>query len=65
MTRVDLLACIIHAVNARTGDVTHLTVDEYAECERVGLLDGYLVRLGRIPAEACAAEIRARVMNCN
>ena len=53
-----MLTGIIYAVNRRTGELTQLSVDEYASYERGTLLDGYLVRLGRVPAESLAAEIR-------
>lgn len=56
---------LVQAINRRTYEITHLTVDEYVACERAGLLDGYLLRLGRVQAEACAADMLARAMSCN
>jgi hypothetical protein len=62
----DLFASgIIWAVNKRTGDKVPLSVDEYASYERGTLLDGYLVRIGRVPAESLSAEIRNSNLTTN
>jgi hypothetical protein len=44
----------------RTGAITHLSTADYERCERTHLLDGYLVRLDPLAAEAVSAGIRGR-----
>jgi hypothetical protein len=50
---------IVHVINRRTGAIAHLSVAGYTHAQRCGLLDGFLVRLDPVAAEAVASEIRA------
>ena len=56
---------IVWAIARETGEIKPLSVTQYCYREKRGTLDGYLVRLGQVQTEACAAEIRARAMSCN
>ena len=56
---------LIFAVDRSTGAVRELTVREFSECERVHLLDGYVVCLGRAIAEATASAIRRSGIETN
>jgi len=53
---------LIFAVDRSTGAIRELTV---RECERVHLLDGYVVCLGRAIAEATASAIRRSGIETN
>ena len=56
---------LIFAVDRSTGAIRELTVREFSECERVHLLDGYVVCLGRAIAEATASAIRRSGIETN
>ena len=56
---------LIFAVDRGTGAIRELTVREFSECERVHLLDGYVVCLGRAIAEATASAIRRSGIETN
>ena len=56
---------LIFAVDRSTGAIRELTVREFSECERVHLLDGYVVCLGRAIAEATASGIRRSGIETN
>ena len=56
---------LIFAVDRSTGAIRELTVREFSECERVHLLDGYVVCLGRAIAEATASAIRRSGLETN
>ena len=56
---------LIFAVDRSTGAIHELTVREFSECERVHLLDGYVVCLGRAIAEATASAIRRSGIETN
>jgi hypothetical protein len=56
---------IIYAIERDTGSLTPISLAEFDRLERNGTLLDYYVRLDRVAAEACAAEIRAKAMSCN
>jgi len=56
---------LIFAVDRSTGAIRELTVREFSECERVHLLDGYVVCLGSAIAEATASAIRRSGIETN